>query len=484
MKEPVATNPFTAALKRGVFILFSVFCSAALPAQEITSSLSVEVVDADPRDSLGAFFYPYKLRVTQDFDIRAIPGDTVVLQLENYSFFQTIRGKGEPNFALIPNMEVLVRSGDAPYRDAAYSFDGIAVRLLKGRDTHVRVNYGYYSDLCFRTNLFPGSCSLLQYDFGWNSWYFKAAGLPTTIEKARFGVPNQVELFINGESSVDCDGKVSLDMTRHRYDHISFYLADKRWYESHPFQVGGLQCNLLLCKRDTVMVGEEIPAMLPHLSENDVAQKQASLSQIFESLNRLFPESPIREFTVLEDDLETENEKYGFGRAVQISRHKSAVFFDRSFWGSPSLPHELVHCYLNYNYDKIDARYFFDEALVEYFANCLCYSDPVSRDEAFEEKMAYYDSLPGEKQHSIFDISRNFVDPASGEGTWGVIYYKVPCLIHRFVKQIGEDRFLAALRTFNRRLEQGFAPTFDEFGAILMESGVTEQAWTAFKQSL
>lgn len=110
--------------------IFSLLCgmsfgiAAAVHAQGLHATMFVKVVDAEPQDSLGAFFYPYKLKVIQDFDIRPLSCDTLSLKLENFSFFQTLRAEGDPDFALIPDMNVCSRNGQAPYHDTDYTFDG------------------------------------------------------------------------------------------------------------------------------------------------------------------------------------------------------------------------------------------------------------------------------------------------------------------------------------------------------------------------
>jgi hypothetical protein len=188
--------------------------------------------------------------------------------------------------------------------------------------------------------------------------------------------------------------------------------------------------------------------------------------------------------TILEDRLVAQGGKYGYGRAVRTSDSSAAVFIDKSFWESPSLAHELVHSYMNYNYEQIAARYFFDEALIEYFANYIYYPDSNERDKAFREKMDYFTNLPGDKTMSLFDINRNYVDTNSGDGTWGTIYYKAPYQIHLFVEKVGIERFMAAVSKFNHLVKQGVKPEFEDFGKILQSFGVSEKDWILFSRSL
>ena len=476
-------------MKKAIFLLLcgmSFGIAAAVHAQGLHATMFVKVVDAEPQDSLGAFFYPYKLKVIQDFDIRPLSCDTLSLKLENFSFFQTLRAEGESDFALIPDMNVCSRNGQAPYHDTYYTFDGANLSIPVPADaaTHIRIEYGYYSDLCFRTHIVPMGCGLLQYDFGWNSWYFKGDDGHVEFDKVAFDIPDTVCFFINGESIAEADGTVSLDLAQHRYDDISFHIADKKWYDPHPVRIGDIRCDLLLSKRDTSEVENEIPVPLAQLPDSLIADRKERIGRIIRSLHGLFPESKAEEFTILEDDLRTEDEKYAYGRAVHMSDREHAVFIDRSYWLDPSLTHELVHCFLNYNYDRIDARYFFDESLIEYFANYVYYPDPNERDEAFAAKLEYFENLPGDKDISIFDISRNYVDTRSGDGTHGIVYHKVPARIHEFAQKIGTERFHEAVRKFNLRLEQGDAPDFEDFGRILMDSGVSEEDWLQFVRSI
>ncbi len=446
--------------------------------------MSVNVVEADSADSLGAVFYPYKLRITQDFDVSSLKKDTLHLKLENTSFFQAIRAKGDPNFALIPNMNVLAKIEGGAYHDVDYSFNGVDIIVPGNKYAQIRVEYGYYSDLCFRTEIDIYACGLLQYDFGWNSWYFKAVNEPIEFDEVRFVVPETACCYINCNSDIAPDGAISLCLEQKQYDDISFYLAERKWYDPYTMEIGNVKCDLLLSKRDTVRSENEISVPMAHLPEAYVAGRKEQTRQMITALNQLFPESELREVTILEERLVAQGGKYGYGRAVRTSDKAAAVFIDKSFWESPSLTHELVHAYLNYNYEQIAARYFFDEALIEYFANYVYYPDPEERDKAFQEKIAYFSNLPGDKETSIFDIQNNHVDTDSGDGSWGTIYYKAPYQIHLFAKNVGEERFLTAVRSFNRLVKQGCCLEFDDFGKILQQLGVSEKDWVQFSSSL
>ena len=462
-----------------LFVVFATSCS-----QGVHSTLSVNVVKSEPADSLGVAFYPYKLKITQDFDVSTLKTDTLHLKLENTSFFQSLRAKGDPNFALIPNMNVSTKVGKRTYRNIDYSFNGVDVLVPNNKYTQIRVEYGYYSDLCFRTEIDVEACGLLQYDFGWNSWYFKVANEPIEFDEVCFVVPETAYCYINCNSDIVPDGKIKLRLEQKRYEEISFYLADSKWYDPHTMKIGNIKCNLLLSKRDTVRSEDVISVPMTHLSENYIAKRKEQTQQIIAALNRLFPESELREVTILEERLVAQGGKYGYGRAVRTSDMAAAVFIDKSFWKSPSLAHELVHTYMNYNYEQIAARYFFDEALIEYLANYVYYQDAEERDKAFREKMDYFSNLPGDKEISIFDINRNYVDTNSGDGTWGTIYYKVPYQIHLFVEKVGIERFMTAVSSFNRLVKQGAKPEFEEFGKILQQLGVSEKDWVQFSNSL
>ena len=164
-----------------VVALFIGFASTY--AQGVRSTLSVNVADSEPADSLGVVFYPYKLKIIQDFDVSRLKTDTLHLKLENTSFFQSLRAKGDPNFALIPNMSVCAKIKRGAYQNIDYSFNGVDIIIPNNKYLQIRVEYGYYSDLCFRTEIDVEACGLLQYDFGWNSWYFKVANEPIEFDE-------------------------------------------------------------------------------------------------------------------------------------------------------------------------------------------------------------------------------------------------------------------------------------------------------------
>ncbi len=200
-------------------------------------------------------------------------------------------------------------------------------------------------------------------------------------------------------------------------------------------------------------------------------------------MNSLFPDSKIEEITILEDNFLSPDERYAYGKAVLMAENECFIFVDQSLWGK-DLMHELVHCYMNYNYENIDARYFFDESLIEYIANYLCYSNSSERDHAFMDKIEYYLQLPVDNELSVFDITRNHVITETGGGTSGIIYHKIPFLIHQFAREIGEETLLDAVKSFNISVEKGRDVTFDDFGAILQNLGVSKKQWDDFKGRL
>ena len=142
-----------------VVLLFIGFASAY--SQGLRSTLSVNVVESEPADSLGVVFYPYKLKITQDFDVSSLKKDTLHLKLENTSFFQSLRAEGDPNFALIPNMNVCAKMEEEVYRKVDYSFNGVDILIPDNNYSQIRVEYGYYSDLCFRTEIDVEACGVL-----------------------------------------------------------------------------------------------------------------------------------------------------------------------------------------------------------------------------------------------------------------------------------------------------------------------------------
>lgn len=423
--------------KLSLLIYVACVIPGILCAQNIPVQLTVEVADAESRDSLGAAFYPYKLYISQDLDVRAIPCDTLHLKLENVGFFQTVRGEGTAFKELIPNMSVYAKKELDGFSPTDFIFDGVHLIIPKRGNGHIRIAYGYYSDLCFRTHVPMLACWLLQYDSDANSWYFTTEKYPMEFQEVRVNVPKSAELFANCGMSDEGNDVVSLDLADRRYKNISLYLADNQWYDRHTFDVNGVKVTLLLSKRDTVKNENELPQPLPELSDEYVAERKAQVAGFIGALNKLFPDAKTKDITVLEDELHTLDEKYAYGKALLITDEKQAVFIDRTFWNT-SLVHELVHCFFNYNYERIAARYFFDESLIEYFANYVYYPDPAARDRAFMDKIEYFLRLPDSENCSIFNVQRNHVVTETGEGTMGVIYYKVPFLIHQFAKGLAK----------------------------------------------
>lgn len=468
-----------------LFICILFVLPSVLSAQNIHSTLSVKVVDAPERDTVGHLFYPYKLNVIQDFDIRTIPNDTLHLRLENVGMFQALKNPVTASYVFIPNMTVYAKKRGGKYRETDFSFDGVNLTIPKNEKTHVRVAYGYYSDLCFRIKVPLLACGLLQYDCGWNSWYFTSEKSDIRFDKVCFEVPDSAELFVNCTATTDDNGFTSLDLSKQQYKDISFYLIDKKWYDIHTFDVDDVKVRLFLSLRDSIVNEDVIPQPLSHLADTYITERKEQTRQIVTTLNRFFPDETVREVTILEEKLRTRDEKFGFGKAVHTSDdHRHAIFIDYKFWKTSDLTHELVHAYLNYNYEQIDARYFFDESLIEYFANYVFYLDEHERDKAFMNKIEYFLGLPGDQSQSIFDVTLNHVNTETGEGTNGIIYYKVPFLIHQFAKKIGEEKFVAALRALNLQAKETGSLTFDGFGKILMASGVSEKDWEQFKGSI
>lgn len=198
-----------------------------LCAQNIPVRLTVEVANAESRDSLGAAFYPYKLYISQDLDVRALPCDTLHLKLENVGFFQTVRGEWTAFTELIPDMAVYAKKELDGFSPTDFIFDGVHLVIPKKGNGHIRIAYGYYSDLCFRTHVPMSACGLLQYDSDANSWYFTTEKYPIIFQGVRVNVPKSAELFANCGMSDESDKVVSLDLSN-RNTRIFPYISQIR----------------------------------------------------------------------------------------------------------------------------------------------------------------------------------------------------------------------------------------------------------------
>ena len=86
---------------------------------------------------------------------------------------------------------------------------------------------------------------------------------------------------------------------------------------------------------------------------------------------------------------------------------------------------------------------------------------------------------------SVFDLDRNYVETETGGGTRGIVYYRTPCLIYRFVRDtVGEERFLEAFNEFIRRAEMKKTVRWEDFGAVMKEYGVSGERWERFEAEL
>ncbi len=436
------------------------------------TGLTVRVVPAPEEDSLGSFFYPYKLEVSQSFDVSGLEADTLRLALENTGILQGIRSD-DGKYALVPQMRAFRRSGGA-WAESGCLFDGVAASVpLDGGVTDVRIDYGYYSDQFFRSKVTPGRCRVLQYAEAWNSWYFTPQGYGAVFDSVRFGIPAGVQFFVDCPYA-EADGTAVLDLAEKQCDELSFYLLDMKWYKTREVPAGPVAARLFLADRDTAAVSEEY-----------ADERVKETERILVRLGGMFPGTGTREINIVEDDLKTQDEKYGYGKTVYLSDTSCAVFADFSFWSSASLVHELVHCYLHTDYKNTDARYFFDEALTEYFAQTAYCDDAAQLERAFDEKAAAFEAMPAADGSSVFDLDRNYVETETGGGTWGIVYYRTPCLIYRLVRDtVGEERFLEAFNEFLRRAEAKKAMLWEDFGAVMKEYGVPGERWERFEAEL
>lgn len=487
-----------------LMLLMSVLSVHRLAAQTISSRVGIEVVESDPRDSLGSFFYPYKLLITQEFTTTETWPDSLQFALKNTGFFQYLMEEGNHVYVLVPDMQVRAQKPDGGYQDVDFTFDGANIFIPKPETRSFEVCYGYYSDMFSRIDIHPLANSFLWFEYDWNSWYFTPAKLESTLrlEDVSISLPDNLTLFANTAIFSTEDGVYTFDTSEMDGKALSFYLADNKWFVKEQKKVGGIDVTLFLTRKEEDILDdikkleeseeevhkEDIPQPQPlkSLAEHYKKSRRMELKLVVKRLKKIFPNSRITSLTILEDDFKTRNGSYAVGKAVCESPQKFSVLVDRTFWGDSSLAHELVHGFLSHDdYDRVVSRQFFDEAMVEYFANYAFYSDLASRNEAFDQRIEYFLSLPTDEHRSILEMNEgNNVNTGTGGGTWGISYYKVPFLIHRLACKMGQKQFLEAVAEFYREAAVSGECLFDDFGAVLCRHGLSEKDWQRFKETI
>ena len=419
-------------------------------------------------------FFNNLCKVTQTFQLPYAQKDTVYFVLTTPS----------PFFYMYPLyfQKLTVREKNTD-KEIPFVFQSDTLRIVQPPKL-IEISYYYMPDYFMYGNEWI-TCIFAPYQQSWFSWYFSVPDMK--INKLTFDVPEHLYFFSNLMRKTTEGETIRLCTDSIPKNGISFFWAEKRYYERIETTVEANQYNLYLYK-DAILTGDTTScyaALLPahRVNESMINSRISNLNRVVPQVEKMFQKKV--NFDILEAclDIYNEDDTIRWGSLFQMSDNHALIVMDTSFWVSHSYLHEIIHAYNDILPDRNDSSYyFFHESMTEYLAIYFEYSQQASRDSVFEAKILKYVNLEQE-YISIFEINRSAIGFDLG-GTFGVVYLKTPFVINSFAKRIGVDKFITILSHFYQQVRETQYINFYEFEKTLKSYGVSNDNWDWFVKHL
>lgn len=153
----------------------------------------------------------------------------------------------------------------------------------------------------------------------------------------------------------------------------------------------------------------------------------------------------------------------------------SSFFIDSDLFYTPTMMHELMHCYVrDFQSDNPYEQNFFKEVLIEY-VTCFLY-DSLFSVTTFSDKIEKM-----EKDGQTIKIARKLLKTNKSNGisfggkeydTNWIYYDLLPCRLHEYAERNGnEERFVETIISYMKKLDENHAPSFKEFSEYMKANG-------------
>ncbi|MEG1762485.1 MAG: hypothetical protein RR256_02625 [Bacteroidales bacterium] len=470
-----------ACFKYGTLLL-ALFIFPYFSEAKIINTVKIQVQDFQKDTARFVFNGTYLLHITQTLRFEDNIDDTIKLSLKKTTRMSVLNS--------ICFQDIKLKTMEGNPIDYQYNSNNLSFVLPKGCK-QIDLDFLFQSDYVTvgaNPEIIGVSSFIQDHD---QSWRFTSPDMYTDSITAI--IPQNLYFFPNcpfhklNDSVYTATLKDSLAA-------ISFYLYDKYYYIEHSFSVDEIEVNLYLFKgvkledisdeEYLLMDVKDIYLVQNWTNEDRIHKVENSVRFIAERLPLIFPKRECK-WEIIESLMGI---SFGTGplrwaTCLALSPSHAVLLIDTADYESKMLLHEITHLYNNIPPSKDDSAYFFfHEALTDYIARFLLYTDEKERDSAFMSLKEEYnkDTLKGEL--SIFKVKK--IDANAEGGTYKIAFQKVPFLIHCFAKEIGEERFVKILSEFFQHISKTKEVNMDVLKKFCKKNGVTNKQWDKFVRQL
>jgi hypothetical protein len=481
-----------------VFVFFVCCTFLSNAQQQVTSNLSVEIKNgvseyflSDSADNRG-YMSVFPVTVTQTINLQDYQDKQIKLYLQNLPYFHQIL------FAeYYKNLTVFSLKNEIDTIPLHFQFNGDTLFVdTDNNTTNFVIQYRFQSDYFLRTSEGQTLIFFQPQLCNWHSWFFAAENMK--IENAVFNVPDKEIYFWANNTLKITDFTYKTDLSKITKNNVSFYIIKKSFYNNVSFKEKNVLCNFYLLKNVIADTTEVIrnnisDRKISYIAENKFVPQKNTINQIKNAIKQIvniFDNKKNIKLNVVDAYLtikDFQDNKFLWGNATEISNNEYWLLLDTSMLKNINF-HEFIHPFFDNNLSKNDiAPFFFNESMIEYIAVWLSYKSEKQRDSVFNRKNEFYKNLDVKDLSctSIFKVTENKynMDGTRG-GDAAVVYEKTPYKIHKFAKNIGNERFISILSKFYKSANRKGYASFSDFEKIMKQNGVSDKQWNDFIKDL
>lgn len=459
-----------------ICFIFSYYSEA-----KIRNTVKIQVQEFQKDTTRFVFNGTYLLHITQNFYFEDYT-DTIELSLTPPSKFDFLRP--------FLYQDITFKTDNGLPLDYQYIANKLRFVLPKGC-TKANLDFLFQSDYTMIGNkAMVGVATFVRNDD--QSWYFISPDMymdsvTAIIPKNLYFFPTQ-PFYKHNDSLYTTIQKDSLA-------NLSFYLYDKYYYIEHSFSVDEIKVNLYLFKGVKINEGysneeyslmdvKDIYLVQNWSNEDRIRKVENSIRFIGERLSLIFPKRECK-LDIVESlmDITLGTDTLHWATSLRFSPSYAILLIDTADYNSNVVLHEIIHLYNDILPAKDDSAYFFFyEALTDYIARFLFYTNEQERDSAFMSLRDEYYTDTLNDDISIFEIKKIYAN-AEG-GTYKIAFRKVPFLIYSFAKEVGEEKFTKILSEFFHHIGKTKEVNMNVLMKFCKKNGVTNKQWNEFVTKL
>jgi hypothetical protein len=462
-----------------LLIFLCIFSCSTIFAQNITTSIDVNLQEKEQGDTLARF---YRFSVEQTIIIENSYTDFITLNLENMPAFATYI----PDYTL-PKLSIFIKSDKNQQFQSVenYEFNGqqLAFAIEKNCRNVIKLDFEYIP--LFFIQYMESAFHINAYLYDQQSWFFSCENMK--IENISVFLPDYF-YFLSNIPAVFTENHYNIKTDKLNDFNVFLIFLNKECYNKCQFSTKTDTTNLYFLRNDFLIKANSDSTSF-YIAKNDSMNNESSLQDksnfvkaTKKRLNKFFTTQKNHLLNIIDGELTYE--KASWGQTLNFYKEQSLVVIDSAFWQyRTGIIHEIIHTYITEKPFKTDSAYFFlSESLVEYLAVSL-FNSEMQQAKIFDEK--WENTNRHEYQNiSVFSLQDNRMNAETASGNSVVIYDKTPYKIYKFAQSVGNKKFISILSKFYKYTSKKGYIYFSDFENIMKQNGVSDKQWNDFIKDL